>query len=644
MPSKSQKLSQYPNRTFTGGGSGSDLMLNVKDFGALGDGVTDDSDAMRAAATAAASKTLYFPAGIYIFYASDPATPGGGGMHFTGDNTHVVANGAIIKFENSNGSPTNERQVPGRRYDSCMHFKGNDCSLSGIHIVGMNAPYTYKTATGIAVMAGYGVTETPNTSTDGFTIRDCRFDGIGSVAIWINNVNKPSVIGCEVRNCKADGIHFSDGCTGVVCTDNIVYKCEDDHIALVNDFSQASEGANTTVRDFVVANNVITGEAGLWGIGILLGNAMKGVVTGNVIKDTVGSGIMMYSTGSDPVPENHADKVLITGNVIEHTGLPSAATPNFTTDTNSPWYNSGHPANEIVQGCGICIIASQVITVANNVISNMIWPGENPAQPGSGSPVYPSGGIYCSNARILTIKENYFYDNATDAVHFTHNYLNSYYTQLNIIGNSFNNTSRNHIWIYSPPAVGNYLDKISIMYNTYLMNATLRDVTIDAQGTELQIEYSGAGLVAANCANRNRVKKSRFHAYSGADQWVSAGAYATLITQSLIYDVNGDFNTGSSSFLAPAAGYYVFNAGVFFSPGAASDFGLSVFKNGVLFQSLSFQANAGTLANWQQGEISGVSAPMLLARGDSITIGVYVSVTMHTTAGSPYVYFGGYAL
>jgi hypothetical protein len=108
--------------------------------------------------------------------------------------------------------------------------------------------------------------------------------------------------------------------------------------------------------------------------------------------------------------------------------------------------------------------------------------------------------------------------------------------------------------------------------------------------------------------------------------------------------VNGDFNTGSSSFLAPAAGYYVFNAGVFFSPGAASDFGLSVFKNGVLFQSLSFQANAGTLANWQQGEISGVSAPMLLARGDSITIGVYVSVTMHTTAGSPYVYFGGYAL
>lgn len=41
-------------------------IISVKDFGATGDGVTDDSDAIRLAAMAAAGKSLYFPSGTYL--------------------------------------------------------------------------------------------------------------------------------------------------------------------------------------------------------------------------------------------------------------------------------------------------------------------------------------------------------------------------------------------------------------------------------------------------------------------------------------------------------------------------------------------------------------------------------------------------
>lgn len=40
--------------------------VSVKDFGAVGDGITDDSVAIQLAATAATGKTLYFPSGTYI--------------------------------------------------------------------------------------------------------------------------------------------------------------------------------------------------------------------------------------------------------------------------------------------------------------------------------------------------------------------------------------------------------------------------------------------------------------------------------------------------------------------------------------------------------------------------------------------------
>ena len=43
-----------------------DIAINVKSYGATGNGVTDDTTAVQTALTAAAGKSLYFPPGIYL--------------------------------------------------------------------------------------------------------------------------------------------------------------------------------------------------------------------------------------------------------------------------------------------------------------------------------------------------------------------------------------------------------------------------------------------------------------------------------------------------------------------------------------------------------------------------------------------------
>jgi hypothetical protein len=81
--------------------------VSVKQFGAKGDGATDDSSAIQAALTALAGKTTYFPAGIYKVATAitlpNNTTMIGAGM-FDATIAPVTAN--MVLFSQTNGSST----------------------------------------------------------------------------------------------------------------------------------------------------------------------------------------------------------------------------------------------------------------------------------------------------------------------------------------------------------------------------------------------------------------------------------------------------------------------------------------------------------------------------------------------------------
>lgn len=88
---------------------------DVTDFGAKGDGVTDDGAAVRTAALAAAGKTLYFPSGTFLLgFGAHPSSATTYAMFYVPTKTHVRGAGrdsTILKLPNSTASPAGSTET-----------------------------------------------------------------------------------------------------------------------------------------------------------------------------------------------------------------------------------------------------------------------------------------------------------------------------------------------------------------------------------------------------------------------------------------------------------------------------------------------------------------------------------------------------
>src|SRR5262245_14238810 len=98
--------STYANAQETAAKTGQ--FISVKDFGAVGDGATDDTAKLQAAINAAAGRPILVPAGRYVVtseltYATAAATAPG--LKLLGDGSNItvfdnrVANGAMLSMD-----------------------------------------------------------------------------------------------------------------------------------------------------------------------------------------------------------------------------------------------------------------------------------------------------------------------------------------------------------------------------------------------------------------------------------------------------------------------------------------------------------------------------------------------------------------
>jgi hypothetical protein len=96
------------------GGTSASAVFNVRDFGATGDGVTDDAQAIRdtvAAAKAAGGGTVYLPAGTYILGSRQAQSGGYGLVQLVGvSNVDVVGDGptSVVKLRAKDWTTTPE--------------------------------------------------------------------------------------------------------------------------------------------------------------------------------------------------------------------------------------------------------------------------------------------------------------------------------------------------------------------------------------------------------------------------------------------------------------------------------------------------------------------------------------------------------
>lgn len=317
--------------------------VSVKDFGAVGDGVTDDTAAIQAAINAAAGGELFFPEGVYL--TSDAlSVPANTSLYGTGT-------GSVIKsLTLVNGGPGySHRQLDIR-------------TVAGVRVSGIKFDAGLMTGftAGMRSILCYDATD--------FIIQECVFVTPGAATASLN-CSRYSILNNDV---------FIQSSTGVALHDGII-----DQWAGSNNFQirgnrirgngigiygilitgQDTAGAATPVYNYVVSENHVFGcrDAGIWGMGrngltynfqitdnivdtisfyygLAVTDAYNFVVKGNVVRNTAQCGIRVFkeSTFGGTYSAKYgviADNVVQNANTSATTDIDSGSAISITNES-----------------------------------------------------------------------------------------------------------------------------------------------------------------------------------------------------------------------------------------------------------------------------------------------------------------------
>lgn len=279
--------------------------ISVRDFGATGDGVTDDTAAINAAITAAAGKTLDFPEGTYKVTSLQSFT-GAVGTRFDGRNrkaiiaaatdisiwtfdatcTDLIVDGLVFAGQSVSTAAKFALDLHGPRcivhncyvHDFNQGVKINDEDASDCLITGN----LFKDIIGATSGNGYAVYNIAQRT----IITGNHFDTVGRHDVYLSGSSPAGSKDCVVANntSKSNGIEA---------------------IALYN-----VPGAEPVSGCIITGNTII--DPGDTGIG-LDQNATDNVVSGNVIRNAGNIGIFL--NGSTAL-ETYPDRNVICGNLV----------------------------------------------------------------------------------------------------------------------------------------------------------------------------------------------------------------------------------------------------------------------------------------------------------------------------------------
>ena len=251
---------------------------NVRDFGASGDGVTNDSPAFSAALAAAVAtpRPVYVPAGAYHLAARVVFDLQGSGLHLLGDGrglSEIRTRG--FRFDNGDGVTVRDLAFSGVTSYGCLQLTdGRAISLRNISVRGCNM--------------GFQLSGCEDASVTGNGFRDVDYS-----AVRLNKTGDQPQNAC--RHVRILGNHC----------ENVTVVGSNGHGAL----GFTADGGAATHEDIVIANNTVDGCP--LGVGIIGDGPCRGyTVVGNRLAGSGTEsleGITVGETEDVILADNHVD-------------------------------------------------------------------------------------------------------------------------------------------------------------------------------------------------------------------------------------------------------------------------------------------------------------------------------------------------
>jgi parallel beta-helix repeat protein len=333
------------NINYTQGGTGStnrtvlaklQETVSVKDFGAVGDGVADDTAAIQAAIDAASR--IYFPEGSYKI--TDQS--GGYGLLINAVNKHLVGAGLEVASLVYTSSTINR---------PCIKVTASDVHVQGLRIDGSaNATKTTQTranCNGITfedvsecsirncqVTGGHYGIHFDNTTTDPDNnnhniIEGCIVRNLQSTGIIISRGQYTLVQGNNAEDCNVDGFKFNEGSQrnrilgntsrannrdGFDVYDGFIDTIIDGNLAEDNglqgfEIKGTYDGSDYVARESVISNNiaVANGTTGTYS-GFTIQSVRNTTITGNSSVENTGAGFDLGTVQGCILSSNSASR------------------------------------------------------------------------------------------------------------------------------------------------------------------------------------------------------------------------------------------------------------------------------------------------------------------------------------------------